>query len=485
MTIEQLFNEAQVIAFLCNQYGDTGKGKFANAAAQWADVNARGTGGDNAGHTFYLEDGREVILHVVPVGIEYDSIGKTSVLGQGMVINPKSLVAELDILDQLKLSYNNLMISQDAHVITPFHVALDKAKNQSLENGGIGSTGKGIGPCYEDKIGRRGIRIGDLLNVDVLAKKVKKLADERYSSLGLNVDEVIAELSQHNTRLKPFVMDTTTEMQSFHRRGMKISLEGAQGLLLSSEFGTYPYNTSSDCSLNGTASGVGLSAKAVDKSFGLVKFPVMSRVGGGPFTTEICGKVGEAYCKEKGRNIISELKESDFLFDEKTGKCDYNLPQNKYKMEEMLHSPDQLTVAAGLRLQAGEFGATTGRLRRLGWIDAVAGRYAVNVNGPLMILTKADAFAGLAYIKMATSYVTKYAEDNSPVYTQEFNRDLEFLNKAKPSYRTYEGYESLKGINNREDLPEGLSTAIKDFEEITRGRVVAVSVGPKKDETLF
>ena len=292
MPLDKLLKNVQTIAVICNQWGDTGKGKFSDYfASQWADVTARGTGGNNAGHTVVV-NGKEKIFHLIPAGVTNDSLGKTTILGNGMVIDLAVLSSELDDLDKEGVSYNNLLISRDANVIMPYHINRDKAKHQSQKKGGIGSTGRGIGPCYTDKVARRGIMINDLFNRDRLVKKINKVR-EFYLEQKIDTENIIEQLKPYAERIEPFVRDTVAEMHNFMRGGKKILLEGAQGLLLSIEHGTYPYVTSSDCSLNGTASGVGLSAKNIDLSLGIVKFPFMTRVGAGPFPTELGGCVAE------------------------------------------------------------------------------------------------------------------------------------------------------------------------------------------------
>jgi adenylosuccinate synthase len=297
MSLDSLVKGKNVIAVVCNQWGDTGKGKFSDYfAAHWADVIARGTGGNNAGHTVVI-NGEKRIFHLIPAGILYDKDGKINILGNGMVIDLDVLCEELEDLENAGISYNNLLISKDAHVITPYQVEKDKAKN-GLKNKGIGSTGRGIGPCYEDKIARRGIMISDLFEPNILRKKIKK-NKEVYGFTDGQADDFMSHLIFNAEKIKPFVRDNISAMHCFMRDGKNVLLEGAQGLLLSVEYGTYPYVTSSDCSVNGTAAGVGISARAVDLCLGVVKFPYMTRVGNGPFPTECGGRMSEEYCAEE------------------------------------------------------------------------------------------------------------------------------------------------------------------------------------------
>jgi len=474
MGIEKLVKDAKVIAVICNQYGDTGKGKFSDYfASSWADVTARGTGGNNAGHTVKV-NGVEKIFHLIPAGISHDSDGKTTILGNGMVIDLKVLNHELDELEREGNTFDNLMISQDAHVIMPYHVSFDKAKNQSQKCGGIGSTGRGIGPAYTDKIARRGITVGDFLDKDRLAKKIDKVIEFYPNSTAVK-EEIIEILGPYFERIRPFVRDTVTEMHKFYRNGKKILLEGAQGLLLSVEYGTHPYVTSSDCSLNGTSTGVGLSAKMVDLPFGIVKFPFMTRVGGGPFPTELGGERSEKYCADE-RTKIDELKEYGIKYSTKNGGVQYDT--RAPGIINMMNSDDEFVQGIGIRLAAGEYGATTGRPRRTGWTDAVAAKYAAGINGPLMILTKADSIAGAKKFKICHGYLGEGG------ISTEFSRDEKFLRRARPVYSEYQGYGEISDARSYSSLPTSLRIAIKDLEAFTEGRVAIVSVGAERDETI-
>ena len=229
--LESLLDGVRRVAVVCNQWGDSGKGKIVDALAEWADVTARGTGGNNAGHT-YFHDGKERVQHLIPVGIVHDAEGKITIIGNGTVIDVGVLCAELDDLEQDGLSYDNLMISSNAQVIMPYQIELDCQKNKSLRDGGIGSTGKGIGPCYTDKIARRGIMVKDLYNLDLLATKIKAAAPY-YLGLTINAEEIMEGLQAAAQRIKPLVRDTVFEMHRLMRSGKRIVFEGAQGLLLS------------------------------------------------------------------------------------------------------------------------------------------------------------------------------------------------------------------------------------------------------------
>lgn len=478
MTLEKLLKGVQTVAVICNQWGDTGKGKFSDLfSSQWADVTARGTGGNNAGHTVVV-NGRKKVFHLIPAGITNDSEGKITILGNGMVIDLAVLSSELDDLGREGLPYDNLMISRDANVIMPYHIIRDRARHQSQEKGGIGSTGSGIGPCYTDKVARRGIRIGDLFNVDKLAKKINKVKDF-YPEQEIDRDGIIDQLRSHIEGIRPFVRDTVTEMHQFMRDGKRILLEGAQGLLLSIEHGTYPYVTSSDCSLNGTATGVGLSSGDIDLPLGIVKFPFMTRVGAGPFPTELGGRDSETYCAEDGgnrHNKLNELVEYGIAHNLGHGEVRYDFRDPK--IIEMINSDDLFIQGVGIRLAAEEYGATTGRPRRTGWTDAVAVKYSVGINGPLLVLTKPDSLSDADEFNLCFGYRTGTGLETN------FSRNEDVLRAVTPEYKTYGRYGDISSVKNHDHLPGSLKNAIEDLEAFSGGRVVIVSVGQDREETI-
>jgi len=471
MTLEQLTKDVQTIAIICNQWGDSGKGKFVDYFAEWADVIVRGTGGNNAGHTI-VTNCKKRIFHLVPSGILHKD--KINILGNGTVIDLEVLVGELDELTRGGITYNNLMISEDAHVILPYHVKRDIKRNASQKKGAIGSTGRGIGPCYADKIARRGIMIRDLFNKDILAKKIGK-AKEYYQEQDIDIEYIVEELGLYAERIKPFVRDTISEMHEFIRHGKKILLEGAQGLLLSIEFGTYPYVTSSDSSVNGVAAGVGLSAKVVDLPLGIVKFPYMTRVGAGPFPTEFGGAKSEGYCASGLEHDIKyELKNYRISFEEKNGSIEYNY--HDPKIIELMNSNKPFLQGIGIRLAGEEYGATTGRPRRTGWTDLAALKYAIGINGPNIILTKADVVQGANEIKLGTGY------NNS----ENFTRDSERLRSYKPEYQQFPGFkEDISQIKDYKDLPDNLRDSINFLERYTGAGVRIISTGPDRNQTII
>ncbi len=510
--IHELFRGYQTVAVICNQWGDTGKGKFCDLfSSEWADVIARGTGGNNAGHTVVI-NGKEKIFHLIPSGIFYDGNGKINMLGNGMVIDPKALCYELDELEQEGGTYENLMISKDAHVTLPFHKAFDKKRDASQKKGGIGTTGRGIGPTYTDKIARRGIMIQDLFNIDVLESKIEErleyyetikigervkellenkktdptasdgyLAEIEKSFKEINIkhetERIIEELKPYSERIKPFVRDTVKELHSLHKQDKKILLEGAQGLLLSVEYGTYKYVTSSDPSLAGTIAGVGLSPVMVDIALGIIKYPFMTRVGAGPFPTELGGIESEEYCANPEINKEWELKKYSIPY-EKEGR-QINYERHHPTIMEMINSDNPFTKGIGIRLAAGEYGATTGRPRRTGWTDAVAAKYARKINGPFFILTKPDSIGGCDEFNLCFGY------KDGDVMHEEFDKDTDFLRRVIPVLKKYNGCPDISEVRSHNDLPSSFKQSVKDFEGFTKGRVVIISNGPERDQTII
>jgi adenylosuccinate synthase len=468
--LEEMVKDHQIISVICNQWGDTGKGKFSDYfAANWADVIARGTGGNNAGHTTIV-NGKKRVFHLLPAGIIYD---KPNILGNGMVLDLSVLCSEMDELDKENIQYNKLMISEDAHVILPHQIGRDKQKNTDMQKGEIGSTGRGIGPCYGDKILRHGVMVRDLDNKDLIAKKLKK-AKHFYPNQDLNIDNVMDYVKPFADRLKPFVRDTISQMHDFVKEGKRISLEGAQGLGLDVEFGTYPYVTSSSPSANGTASGVGLPARIVE-TFGIVKFPYMTRVGAGPFPTEFGGIESEKYCADVEKyNHKFELTHYgiEFKVDGNKIKYDHAHPN----IVKLMNSNDSMEKGIGVRLAGEEYGATTGRPRRNGWTDLVALKYAVGINGPNLILTKVDVLQGMDSFKLGTSY------DGA----QNFTRDSDKLYDVKAGYEEFKGFnEDLSKVSDYNNLPGGLKQAIDFTENYTGGKVRIVSVGADQNATII
>ena len=420
------------------QWGDEGKGKVVDLLTEHAQVVVRFQGGNNAGHTLVV-NGQKTVLHLIPSGILH--AGKTCVIGNGVVLDPGVFMKEVDALrakGHLK-DAEQLIISPSAHVIFPWHKQLDVLREESRGGGAIGTTGRGIGPAYEDKVGRRGIRVRDLLDEAKLRARVRERLPSMNEELEraakaakaevpvLYEDEVVSEYLGHGKRLKEFVRDSSLFLAEQVRKGTRILFEGAQGTLLDVDHGTYPFVTSSNTVAGNAAVGSGIGPTAIDRVMGISK-AYTTRVGGGPFPTELDDALGER-----------------------------------------------------LRKVGDEYGATTGRPRRCGWLDAVVLRYAVRVNGLWgLALTKMDVLSGLDTLKICTGYEI----DGQQV--SELPGELEELSRVKPVYEELPGWpEKLAGARTLEDLPAAAMRYVRRVEELCGVPVVCVSVGADRGETIL
>jgi len=420
------------------QWGDEGKGKVVDLLTEHAQVVVRFQGGNNAGHTLVV-GGQKTVLHLIPSGILHP--GKTCVIGNGVVVDPAVLVGEIDALKARGFLKDDaqLLISDNAHVIFPWHKLLDSFREKARGGSAIGTTGRGIGPAYEDKVARRGIRVRDLLNADRLRARIEARLPQALDELKelcaqagapvpqLEVPQVLAEFSGLGERLKPFVHDASLYLSGQVRRGARILFEGAQGTLLDVDHGTYPFVTSSNCVAGNAAVGSGLGPTAIDKVMGISK-AYTTRVGGGPFPTELNDATGDQ-----------------------------------------------------LRNMGDEFGTTTGRPRRCGWLDGVVLRYASRVNGLWgMALTKLDVLSGLKTLQICTAYEL----DGQKV--TELPGDYEDLARVKPIYETLQGWdENLADVRTFDELPENAKRYVRRVEEVSGVPVVCVSVGADRGETVL
>lgn len=420
------------------QWGDEGKGKIVDLLTEHAQVVVRFQGGNNAGHTLVV-GGQKTVLHLIPSGVLH--AGKTCVIGNGCVIDPTVLMKEIDALRSRGFLQDSaqLMISEHAHVICPWHKHLDALREKARGGGAIGTTGRGIGPAYEDKVARRGVRMRDLLDGERLRRRVKdRLTDalEEISHLArlakadepiLDVEAIVSEYLVLGSRLKEFVGEASLFLDQHVRKGTRILFEGAQGTLLDVDHGTYPYVTSSNTVAGNAAVGSGLGPTAIDKVLGITK-AYTTRVGGGPFPTELTDATGDR-----------------------------------------------------LRKVGDEFGATTGRPRRCGWLDTVVLRYAMRVNGLWgLALTKMDVLSGLETLKVCTAY-----ELDGQKLT-ELPGDIEDFSRVQPIYEELPGWEqSLAGARTVEDLPSNAQRYVRRIEEIVGIPVVCVSVGAERGETIL
>src|SRR5688572_26836542 len=418
------------IAVLGAQWGDEGKGKIVDLLTPSFEVVARYQGGHNAGHTVYV-NGKKFVLHLIPSGILH--AGVTCVIGNGVVVDPQALFKEVDTLKELGVEVGDrLVISNKAHLILPYHRELDVLSEARRGDRKIGTTSRGIGPAYEDKIGRRGVRVGDLAEsssettlVDAIRANVEA-RNHLIKDSAMDWQKVLDELREAWTRLKPWVKDVSLYLDEARRAGRSTMYEGAQGTLLDIDHGTYPYVTSSNATIGGVCTGLGVGANAIDGVLGVAK-AYSTRVGEGPFPTELNDAIGQR-----------------------------------------------------LRETGMEFGASTGRPRRCGWYDAVAVRYAVRVNGiDALALTKLDVLDGLEEIKICTSYTC------NGVAVQEFPSDLGQLATCQPVYESIEGWtEPTKGVRRFADLPAGARKYIARLEEVTGVPAGIVSTGSDRDDTI-
>ena len=488
-SLDSLVKDAKVIAIVCNQWGDTGKGKFSEYFANnWADVVVSGTGGNNAGHTVKIED-QEFIFHLIPCGALNEKTA--NIIGNGTAVDPIVLMKEMDDLKKQGYSLNNIFISGDAHFITPLEIFFDIMEDKFS---GIGTTCRGIGPSYAMKISRIGVRINDLFNEELFAEKLEKNL-EKYLCIARNVyklsDEQIADIFRHKNiggdylngnkvdikkiisvyqeaalKFKEKVTNTVYLINKMIYSGKNVLLEGAQGTLLSIEFGTYPYVTSSDCSITGLLQGCGINPSKLDLTFGIVKWPYMTRVGGGPFPTEISNE-----SLDKGENKETE---------------------KRFKLDELLKAGDPVSLRRYLRIKGNESGATTGRPRRPGWIDLVALKWSLMQNGKDIIITKPDVCSELDEINMCFSY-TYCGQDTyydgqtfeKGKMVHQFPTSANILSHCRPNYITLKGWkQAISKIETYEDLPKEMRIALEKTELETVASIRMISVGPERRQTI-
>lgn len=411
------------------QWGDEGKGKVTDYLAEKADMVVRYQGGSNAGHTVVV-DGKEFKLHLIPSGILYP--GKTCVIGNGVAVDPEVLVQELEDLERRGVDVSGLRISLAAHLVLPYHRLLDALEEEKRGSGRIGTTGRGIGPAYLDKVARRGLRVADLYEPEGFVRRLAAnvaLANETLAAAGKPLLEAAALADRYlalGERLRPFVADTSLLVNRALDAGARVLFEGAQGTLLDLDHGTYPYVTSSHPVAAGACLGSGVGPTRIDGVLGVVK-AYCTRVGEGPFPTELAGEEG-AYLRERGR----------------------------------------------------EYGTTTGRPRRCGWLDAVALRYAVRINGlSSLAVTKLDVLTGLQVVKIAVAYRCRGE------VLEEFPADSTTLNACEPVYEELEGWQaSIEEARSLEDLPSAARRYLARLEELAGVPITLLTVGPQRHQTI-
>ncbi len=413
------------------QWGDEGKGKIVDLLSDRADYVVRFQGGNNAGHTMVV-DGQEIISHLVPSGIIQN---KVCFIGNGVVVDPHVLLEEIDYLDSkdIDVSSKMLKVSDRAHIIMPYHKSIDQAREIKKGDAKIGTTGRGIGPCYEDKATRRGIRFSDLLDKDLFAQKVRTIMEEKnfylehyFKTETLDPEVVINEFFEIRDRLLPYIADVSVTLNKGMDDGKQILFEGAQGTHLDIEHGTYPFVTSSSTVSANAACGSGVGPGKLNEVMGIVK-AYTTRVGSGPFPTE--------------------------LFDE---------------------------TGATLQKTGAEFGATTGRKRRCGWLDMVILKNAARLNGLTgLVITKLDVLDDLDEIKICTGY-----EHDGQTY-DAFPPCIDTLENCVPIYETHPGWkENISEIREYDKFPENTKKYLKRIEKLSGVKVKIVSVGPGREETI-
>ena len=411
------------------QWGDEGKGKITDFLSANAEVIARYQGGDNAGHTIVI-DGKKFKLHLIPSGIFFPE--KISVIGNGVVINPKSLVKELAYLHEEGVTTDSLRISDRAHVILPYHIELDRLQEESKGDNKIGTTIKGIGPAYMDKAARVGIRIADLLDRDVFAERLRINLEEKnrqftklYEAEALSFDDIFEEYYEYGQQIKQYVTDTSVILNDALDNGKRVLFEGAQGVMLDIDQGTYPFVTSSNPVAGGVTIGSGVGPSKIDKVVGVCK-AYTSRVGDGPFPTELLDEVGD-------------------------------------RIREVGH----------------EYGTTTGRPRRVGWFDSVVMRHSRRVSGITNLsLNSIDVLSGLDTVKICVAY------DLDGERIDHYPASLEQLKRCKPIYEELPGWsEDITGVRHLDELPENARNYVRRVGELVGVRISTFSVGPDRDQT--
>ena len=413
------------------QWGDEGKGKVTDFFASSADFVVRFQGGNNAGHTIVVGD-EKLALSLTPSGVLYPNC--IPVIGSGCVIDLGFLKEELEMLNERNVNTEKLAISPNAHVVMPYHKLLDELIEESLGENKIGTTKKGIGPCYADKIQRRGIRVQDLLNQDLFEKKVKANIKETnltltkiYNKPPLVAEEIINEFKSYTDMVTNHITDTSLLIDKAIKDGKSILFEGAQGTLLDIDHGTYPFVTSSNTSSGNAAVGSGVGPKNIDRIVGVTK-AYISRVGSGPFVTEQKNEIGD-YLIEKG----------------------------------------------------AEFGVVTGRRRRCGWLDLISLKYSVRVNSLTeLFITKLDVLSGLDELKLCIGYNTE-----NKVIT-DYPYELTTLESAEPVYETFDGWsDDISSVKNYDDLPANAKTYLKAIEDFIAVPITFISVGPERTENII
>jgi len=420
------------VVIIGTQWGDEGKGKLVDLLTDQVEAVVRFQGGHNAGHTLVIQ-GEKTVLHLIPSGILRENV--LCMIGNGVVLSPNALMEEIEFLEKAGISVRNrLLISEACALILPVHVAIDQARERARGGKAIGTTGRGIGPAYEDKVGRRGLRAGDLLNTDTFAEKLKELVEYHnfmltnyYKADAVNYEQTLGEALRLGEQIKPMLADVSEELYKYQAQGKNLLFEGAQGALLDIDHGTFPYVTSSSTTAGGAATGSGIGPLDLDYVLGITK-AYSTRVGNGPFPSELDDENGD-YLGTKGH----------------------------------------------------EFGATTGRKRRTGWFDAVAMRKSAKLNSLSGIcLTKLDVLDGLEKIGICTAYrLNGEVTETAPLGADQYEQ-CQAIIEEMPGWT-----QKTAGVIDYNDLPDNAKAYIKRIEELVGVKVTIVSTGPDRDETII
>ncbi len=420
------------VVIIGTQWGDEGKGKLVDLLTDQVEAVVRFQGGHNAGHTLVIQ-GEKTVLHLIPSGILRENV--LCMIGNGVVLSPNALMEEIEFLEKAGISVRNrLLISEACALILPVHVAIDQARETARGGKAIGTTGRGIGPAYEDKVGRRGLRAGDLLNTETFAEKLKELVEYHnfmltnyYKADAVNYEQTLDEALRLGEQIKPMLADVSEELYKYQAQGKNLLFEGAQGALLDIDHGTFPYVTSSSTTAGGAATGSGIGPLDLDYVLGITK-AYSTRVGNGPFPSELDDENGD-YLGTKGH----------------------------------------------------EFGATTGRKRRTGWFDAVAMRKSAKLNSLSGIcLTKLDVLDGLEKIGICTAYrLNGEVTETAPLGADQYEQ-CQAIIEEMPGWT-----QKTAGVIDYNELPNNAKAYIKRIEELVGVKVTIVSTGPDRDETII
>jgi len=419
------------VVVIGTQWGDEGKGKVVDLLTDKADAVVRFQGGHNAGHTLVIQ-GRKTVLHLIPSGILRQDV--RCLIGNGVVLSPSALLEELEMLEAGGVDARSRMgISESCPVILPYHITLDQAREAARGSKAIGTTGRGIGPCYEDKVSRRGIRLGEMLDAEHFKERLREVMEyhnfalEHYFKFEtVDYQQVLDEALAQTEQIRPMIADVPGELHALRRQGRSVMFEGAQGALLDIDHGTYPYVTSSNTTAGGAATGSGVGPRDFDYVLGIVK-AYTTRVGAGPFPTELFDDDGEH-----------------------------------------------------LGVKGHEFGATTGRKRRCGWLDTVALKRSLEINSVTgMCITKLDVLDGLETVKICVAYKLDGREVSTPPVGADRFEQCEPVLIEMPGWK-----ESTVGVKSRDALPEGARHYLRKIEELCETPIDIISTGPDREETI-